>query len=115
MGKHYKIHGLGIEIFYKDLPTHKLWSDYKSLCLALRGDGWRAPTLLELRCMYELHLLGVGLLLPTTYWSGDIPVDNFGNPKNGLRYCVNFNGSSPDDLKENIHLTYNEFRPVRNI
>jgi hypothetical protein len=38
-----------------------------------------------------------------------------GNPKNGLRYCVNFNRSSPDVFKENIHLSYNQFRPVRTI
>lgn len=115
MIKNYIIHGLEIEIFHKDLPTHKLWRDYKSLCLALRGDGWRAPTLVELRAMYGLHLLGVGNLLPTTYWSGDIPDDRSGKPKEGLRYCVNFNGSSPNDLAENIHFTYNQFRPVRNL
>jgi hypothetical protein len=39
-----------------------------------------------------------------------------GKPKNGLRYCVNFNNrSSPDVFKENIHLSYNQFRPVRTI
>lgn len=111
--KNYIINGLGIEIFYKDLPTRKLWSQYNSLCLALRGDGWRAPTLIELRAMYDLHLLGVGKFIPTIYWSGDIPNDSFGRPKAGLRYCVDFRGGFSDDFKENIHITYNQFRPVR--
>jgi hypothetical protein len=115
MSKHYIIHGLDIEIFYKDLPTHKLWNQYKSLCLALKGDGWRAPTLIELRCMYELHKIGVMGFVPTTYWSSDIPISSIGEPKLGLRYCINFNGSSPDDLKQNVHFHYNEFRPVRSI
>ena len=115
MSKNYIISGLGLEIFYKDLPTHRIWNQYNSLCLALRGDGWRAPTLIELKAMHGLHLLGVGNFLPTIYWSGDIPVDSLGKPKDGLRYCVNFNRSSPDDFKENIHLSYNQFRPVRTI
>jgi hypothetical protein len=116
MSKNYIISGLGLEIFYKDLPTHRIWNQYNSLCLALRGDGWRAPTLIELKAMHGLHLLGVGNFLPAIYWSGDIPVDSLGKPKNGLRYCVNFNNrSSPDVFKENIHLSYNQFRPVRTI
>lgn len=113
MSKNYIISGLGIEIFYKDLPAHKLWSQYNSLCLALRGDGWRAPTLIELRCMYELHLLGVGNFLPTTYWSGDIVFNLIGEPRDALRYCGNFNMGTRWNLTENIYLSYNQFRPVR--
>lgn len=115
----YIIHGLDIEIFYKDLPEMKTWSQYKSLCLALRGDGWRAPTLIELRAMYELHILGVTNTLPVTYWSSDIPLDLGGNPKDGLRSCINFGGitinNSPYDVIKGIHTSFNSFRPVRSI
>lgn len=43
--KNYIIPDLGLEIFYKDLPSSILWSEYNSLCLVLKGGGWRAPTL----------------------------------------------------------------------
>jgi hypothetical protein len=58
-GKHYIIGEIGLEIFYKDLPPGKTFDQYKSLCLALKGDGWRIPTIEELSYMYSLHTLGV--------------------------------------------------------
>jgi len=118
MSKHYIIHGLDIEIFYKDLPEKKSWSQYKSLCLALRGDGWRAPTLIELRYMYELHILGVGNFLPVIYWSSDFPPSISPIPNDGLRSCINFGGSinnTPTDVIKGIHTSFNSFRPVRSI
>jgi len=47
-GKHYIIREIGLEIFYKDLPFGKTFNQYKSLCLGLRDDGWRLPTIGEL-------------------------------------------------------------------
>lgn len=68
-GKNYIIEPMGLEIFYKDLPAGKSFNQYKSLCLALKGDGWRLPTLNELSYMYGLHNLGVLNFLGDYYWS----------------------------------------------
>jgi len=58
-GKNFIIEPMGLEIFYRDFPPGKTFDRYKSLCLALRGDGWRIPTIKELSYMYSLHTLGV--------------------------------------------------------
>ena len=68
-GKNYIIDGIGLEIFYKDLPAGKSFNQYKSLCLALKGDGWRIPDIKELSYMYGLHNLGVLNFLGDNYWS----------------------------------------------
>ena len=68
-GKNFIIEPMGLEIFYKDLPSGKTFNQYKSLCLALKGDGWRLPTLNELSYMYGLHNLGVLNFLGDYYWS----------------------------------------------
>jgi hypothetical protein len=110
--KNYIIPALGIEIFHKDLPSRKLWAQYNSLCLALKGDGWRAPTLTELQCMYSLHKLCVMGFSSDIYLSGDIPYNSIDN---GSRYCVNFGSDTHEPLRRNIHLGYQRFRPVRSI
>jgi hypothetical protein len=113
--KNYVIPALGLEIFYNDLPFHRLWSEYNSLCLVLRGGGWRAPTLHELQYMYSLHNLGVMGFSSGIYWSSDIPYDSIDRLKSGIRYCVNFDSDVLDTIKMNIHTTYQKFRPVRSI
>jgi hypothetical protein len=119
MSKHYIIHGLGIEIFYKDLPPHKKFMEYNSLCLALRGDGWRAPTLIELGAMYEMSKLGVmgfDRSMWTTYWSGDIPLNTFNMPIDSYRKCIHFDRDNPEVIDQNININYKiKFRPVRSI
>lgn len=119
MSRNYIIHGLDIEIFYKDLPTHKKFNEYESLCLALRGDGWRAPTLIELRAMYELSKLGVmgfDRSIFTIYWSGDITRNSFSIPLDSYRKCIYFDKDAPEVIDQNIHLNYDvNFRPVRTI
>lgn len=68
-GKNFVIGVIELEIFYKDLPAGKSFNQYNSLCLALKGDGWRLPTLNELSYMYGLHNLGVLNFSGGIYWS----------------------------------------------
>lgn len=109
------LHDLGFEIFHSDLPHNKLWKSYQSMCLELEGDGWRAPTLVELRCMYELRRLRVMGFRSGPYWSGDIPLSSRGDERPAFRYCISFFGDSSITHRQNINLTYNFFRPVRSI
>jgi hypothetical protein len=88
-GKNYIIDGIGLEIFYKDLPAGKSFNQYKSLCLALKGDGWRLPTLNELSYMYGLHNLGVLNFLGDNYWSSS---DAISRIKNDHKYAQSFRG-----------------------
>ena len=113
--KNYIIPDLGLEIFYKDLPSHRLWREYNSLSLALRGGGWRSPTLQELQYMHSLHKLGVMGFKDAIYWSSDIPYNSIDRLKEGIRYCVDFESDTLDIIKMNIHTTYQKFRPVRSI
>jgi len=68
-GKNFIIEPMGLEIFYKDLPSGKTFNQYKSLCLALKGDGWRLPTVKELSYMCTLSQLGVLGFSNEYYWS----------------------------------------------
>lgn len=113
--KNYVIPALGLEIFYNDLPSHRLWREYNSLSLALRGGGWRAPTLHELQYMHSLHKLGVMGFKDAIYWSSEIPYNSVNIQKEGIRYCVDFSNPSNEPIKMNIHTTYQAFRPVRSI
>jgi hypothetical protein len=87
-GKHFIIEPMGLEIFYKDLPSGKTFDQYKSLCLALRGDGWRLPTLNELSYMHSLHNQGVLNFLGDYYWSSSEPGLDV---KEDHRYARSFN------------------------
>lgn len=92
---------------------------YESLCLALKGDGWRPPSLIELRAMYEISKLGVmgfDRSIFTIYWSGDIPLNSFNIPMDSYRNCIYFDKDNPEVIDQNIHLNYDvNFRPVRTI
>ena len=109
-GKHYIVADT-LEIFYKDLPPGKTFDQYKSLCLALRGDGWRIPTIKELSYMYSLHNLGVLNFLGDYYWSSN---DSISMYKKDHKYGQSF---------QNGHLFLSDIRydnkiyarPVRTI
>jgi len=100
-GRNLVIDAIGLEIFYKDLPYGKTWSQYRSLCLALRGDG----------C--TLSQLGVLEFSNAYYWSSELTpfVPKTGHP--GYKECVYF----PGGAKSFQDSTRNEIcaRPVRNI
>jgi len=60
--------GLEIKVFKQDLPEKLNWEEANSACEAL-GDGWRLPTVEELK---EIHLLKdeIGGFKPNErYWS----------------------------------------------
>jgi len=112
-GRNLVIDAIGLEIFYKDLPYGKTWSQYRSLCLALRGDGWRLHTIEELSYMCTLSQLGVLEFSNAYYWSSELTpfVPKTGHP--GYKECVYF----PGGAKSFQDSTRNEIcaRPVRNI
>jgi hypothetical protein len=68
-GKNFIVDPMGLEIFYKDLPSDKSCTQYNSFWLAHKGDGWRLPTFNELSYMYSLHNLGVLNFVGDYYWS----------------------------------------------
>jgi len=112
-GRNLVIDAIGLEIFYKDLPYGKTWSQYRSLCLALKGDGWRLPTIGELSYMCTLSQLGVLEFSNEYYWSSEITPFVLGRDHPGYKECVYF----PGGAKAFQDSTRNEIcaRPVRSI
>jgi len=114
-GKHYIIGEIGLEIFYKDLPSGKTWSQYRSLCLALKGVGWRLPTIEELYCMCTLRQLGVLGFSNEYYWSSHVNTSPVYQVYVGHKECVHF----PSGYKafQNSASTSNRIcaRPVRTV
>ena len=103
-----------IEIFYKDLPRGRNWNQYVILCKALRGEGWRLPTIEELSYMCELSKLGVLEFANEYYWSSEL------NPKVtgksaylGYRECIYFPGGARTFQDNTITGIY--ARPVRDV
>ena len=105
-----------LEIFYKDLPSGKTYNKYKSLCIALKGDGWRIPNINELSYMYSLHSLGILGFSNNPYFSTTNKIDSIGRPKPYTVQCIHF---SSGDLFTSNTLTHNYndtlVRPVRSI
>ena len=94
-GKNLVIDAIELEIFYKDLPYGKTWSQYHSLCLALRGDGWRLPTIEELSYMCTLSQLKVLGFSNEYYWSSELtPKISHPQAYVGHRECVYFPGGA---------------------
>lgn len=113
-GKNLIIDGT-IEIFYKDLPRGRNWNQYYVLCKALKREGWRLPTLDELRYMYDLSTLGILDFNRGYYWSSS-PEDNFTwvNSYSGHRECISFEDGST--LFYNTLLSKDlSARPVRSL
>jgi hypothetical protein len=115
-GKNFIVDPMGLEIFYKDLPPWKTFDQYKSLCLALRGDGWRIPTIEELSYMYGLHTLGIlGFDSSRSYWSTSNKLNSLGHIKPYTFQCISF---SNGDLSGGVTLSFKNVinaRPVRTI
>jgi hypothetical protein len=110
-GKNFIIEPMGLEIFYKDLPAGKTFNQYKSLCLALRGDGWRIPTIKELSYMYSLHTLGVlGFDASIDYFSNCEP-DEFTNSVK----AISFIDGSLRYLSPFLNFVNMNVRPVRTV
>jgi len=115
-GKHFIIEPMGLEIFYKDLPSVKTFDQYKSLCLGIKGDGWRIPTIKELSYMYGLHSLGLlGFDSSRAYFSTTNKLDSLGNVKPYVVQCISF---LDGDLIGGATISYKtdfKVRPVRTI
>jgi len=74
--------GEPIQIAKEDFPEEMNWYDAKKACDNL-GDGWRLPTIFELRMMYEhLYLEGKGNFTHQHYWSSCTIVRDVKDPKN---------------------------------
>ena len=60
---------LKFEVSPLDLPDKMRWVNAFDVCSSL-NNGWRSPTLDELKVMYtDLHVLGNGNFLNKMYWS----------------------------------------------
>jgi len=79
----FEFEGETIEVAKKDFPKPMNWDDAKKACENL-GNGWRLPSIEELKAMYEqLHKQGKGNFQNTWYWSSS--QDNSGDA-----FFVNF-------------------------
>ncbi len=106
-----------IEIAQFDIPMNMTWEDACAVCDSL-GEGWRLPTLKELKEIYK-HRKRIGEFLTEIdkeddvellyYWSADdYPAD-----PDGQAYYVRFdNGYYDVTSKSQDNLS---FRPVRDI
>ncbi len=106
-----------IEIAQFDIPMNMTWEDACAVCDSL-GEGWRLPTLKELKEIYK-HRKRIGEFLTEIdkeddvellyYWSADdYPAD-----PDGQAYYVRFdNGYYDVSSKSQDNLS---FRPVRDI
>ncbi len=104
-----------MEIFYKDLPGGRNWNQYYVLCKALKGEGWRLPTLEELSYMYDLSTLGILNFNNGYYWSSPLNERFVGiSSYSGHMECMSFSDGST--LFYNTLLSKDlSARPVRNI
>ena len=100
-----------LEIAPKDLDEKMTLEDAKKSCESL-GNGWRLPTMIELKIMYnELHLKGKGNFKKDIYWS------DYSSTTNGYDYDFK-NGGSPYDpniLPEELLKKPRWVRAVRSI
>ena len=106
-----------IEIAQFDIPMNMTWEDACAVCDSL-GEGWRLPTLKELKEIYK-HRKRIGEFLTEIdkeddvellyYWSADdYPAD-----PDGQAYYVRFdNGHYDFAIKYQLNLNV---RPVRDI
>ena len=106
-----------IEIAQFDIPMNMTWEDACAVCDSL-GEGWRLPTLKELKEMYK-HRNRIGEFITEIeedeeaellyYWSADdYPAD-----PDGQAYYVRFDNGYYDvtsKFQDNL-----SFRPVRDI
>jgi len=69
----FKFEGQTIEVAKKDFPNEMNWWDAMAACqnlLPFQGNGWRLPSIEELKAMYEqLHTKGKGNFQNKWYWS----------------------------------------------
>lgn len=68
-----KVPEIGLEVMTKDLGQMN-WENAKKSCADL-GDGWRLPTIQELRKIYPLRYK-IGGFLQVPYWSSTDGVTN---------------------------------------
>lgn len=58
-----------IEIMGEDLPSKIAWTSVPAELEALGGNGWRLPTEMEFKKIYDFYKLGIGRFKPEKYWS----------------------------------------------
>jgi hypothetical protein len=105
-----------IQVFHKDLPSGKDYNRYKSLCLALRGDGWRIPTIQELTYLYGLHELNIlGFNSSEYYFSSTNTINSIGQVKDYTVKCIYFGDGSLMSVTTLMYKKNFSVRPVRSI
>ena len=58
-----------LEIMFEDLPNKMPWTSVAGELEALGGNGWRLPTELEFKDIYNFSKLGIGGFKKEKYWS----------------------------------------------
>jgi hypothetical protein len=58
-----------LEIMAEDLPNKMPWTSVPGELEALGGNGWRLPTELEFKTIYNFYKLGIGGFKPGKYWA----------------------------------------------
>jgi hypothetical protein len=58
-----------LEIMAEDLPNKIPWTSVPGELELLGGNGWRLPTELEFKDIFNFYRLGIGGFKPEKYWS----------------------------------------------
>lgn len=58
-----------LEIMAEDLPNKIPWASVTGELELLGGNGWRLPTELEFKDIFNFYKLGIGRFKPEKYWS----------------------------------------------
>jgi hypothetical protein len=58
-----------LEIMAEDLPNKIPWTSVPGELELLGGNGWRLPTELEFKDIFNFYKLGIGRFKPEKYWS----------------------------------------------
>lgn len=58
-----------LEIMAEDLPNKMPWTSVQGEIESLGGNGWRLPTELEFKNIYDINKIGIGRFKSDRYWS----------------------------------------------
>jgi len=120
--KNIKLTGLGLEIYYENLGDANEW-DFEEAIYQLKnlGEGWRFPTVNEMKYLDNLSDLGVLHLYFDSYWcwNGKIFTDinraDFIFGDDIPHYNIEEFGINWVGYTRNVNFSNKSVRPVRNI
>ncbi|MBM3936786.1 MAG: DUF1566 domain-containing protein [Sphingomonadales bacterium] len=97
-GYEIKIDGSTIQVAKEDFPETMDWDDAMAACQNL-GNGWRLPSIDELRAMNkQLYLKGKGNFHSTWYWSSSEY-----NEEQGIMWTFAFGDGEADDEHHSLY------------